>query len=228
MGVKRNRQTTFPYPEEIDLCQANKFILEWQNLAIHIAFDLLCTRKIYAGRDTAESAALEGCYKAFTIVKRMSITCESHIKGIVRMNVKRTFWTMCIMNGYVPSRGQIFFPNEWVKWEDYFDERSAENDTPTEVDHRLMRDWISQFPDGKSEVVQLFLAGYNFYEIGVVLNQVKSSTLKMFKRITDRLQSIANHPTFVCQTCKNEFPNNGSFVQSHRFCRKRCRKKCQS
>src|SRR6185369_1663885 len=110
-------------------------------------------------------------------------------KGLVRMCAKRCFWSFAVIFGYLPSSGQIYFPKKFISFEDFFTRKSTGKDVVNEMDTHIINEMIKEFPLRESKIHQLFIAGYDYAEIGRKLGyKNKSSPLKMHKRTLKRVK----------------------------------------
>lgn len=191
MGNKRRAQTSFTYPEEkYDENEFNIFFDHWKGFAIAITTDILKNRKLYYGLDLCKSSAFEGLFKAFLVIKKLDCKEYLHIKGIVRMCVKRVFWSFSRMYGFIRSSGQVFFPISYVDFFEFFKETTIP-DKISNIDSSILMKIIENFPEKEREIWSLYINGYNFCEISKKLNYAnKSSPLKLHYRSIERIKKM--------------------------------------
>lgn len=189
--MKSDSYKTFTYPDDFEEKECDEFINHFINLALHIAIYTLKNSGRYFGLDLAKTAAYEGCFKAYILSKKIENIDYKHCKGFVRTCVKRAFWSFARIFGYIRSRGQVYFPTAWIEYESYFRDRSESSDAVNKIDSKIINEIIKDFPDRESEIHQLFLAGYDYAEIGKKLGyKNKSSPLKMHKRTLERVKKM--------------------------------------
>lgn len=192
--MKRDHYRTFTYPSDYDENACEEFIKHFVNLGIYIAIDCLKRSNQYFGMDLCKSAAYEGCFKAFLLSSKIENPDYKHKKGLVRMCVKRAFWSLAIVFGYIRSSGQSYFPSVWVDYNNFFKDRSAPDNFSDNVDIHIVNEIIKTFPNKEYEIHQLFLSGYDYAEIGRILGyKNKSSALKMHKRTLYRVKEKLCH-----------------------------------
>ncbi len=189
--MKTDSYKTFHYPSDYDEQECEKFITEWLGFAIFIAVDTLKYSKRYVGLDLARTAALEGIFRTYFIAK--DGYSQGETKSLIRMMVKRCFWSFCVIFGYLPSSGQIFFPKEFVNYDVFFRDRSNKKHFFDDLDINIINEFVESFSERERDIHTLYLGGYDFAEISRKIGYAnKSSPLKMHKRMIERLKIKIN------------------------------------
>src|SRR3990167_6476941 len=160
--MQKKRVTTFQFPKnptEKQLADANIFINHWYPLSCHIAINLM-KHMNFSDYNLCQSVAYEACYRAFIIDEKINDKKYLHQKGIVRKCTKWTFYTTLIINGKTPSSGQIFFPKDFVYWEDYFNHKSTPPSLNS-MDFNLIKSKFNILHPRQEKILNLYLKGYN-------------------------------------------------------------------
>jgi len=167
MGRIKTRSGTVKFDDNVDMQKANEFLKKWESFGVYIGLTEGFDKNLCNDRQTFISGALEGIYKAF--VKLMHHYAEPWdeklVRTVIRGQIKRNIYDMCIINGYLPSRGQVFFPKGWVNWEDYFQLYESNNDITATCELNYIESLIEELPDKDRDIMRLFAAGYDCAEI---------------------------------------------------------------
>lgn len=195
MPRKKTQIATFSYPEKVDLEEANSFIKKYEKLSVYIGLKHGFERRICNCRETFISGALEGCYKSFLILteKFSKPWDEKLIRVVIRSQVKRRIYSMAIIEGYLPSSGQVFFPKKWINWDEYFGNVGSTSGTRSELEVSLILETLMGLKDKNEDILLLFMAGYDFSEISQKLKyKGRSSSRVAFDRMIVRARKKLN------------------------------------
>ncbi len=187
--MKTDSYKCFTYPEDYDEKLCEEFINHFTGFAVYIANLTLKLSGRYFGLDLARSAAFEGLFKSYIVCSEIVDCSYERKKGIIKMTVKRCFWSFARIFGFIPSSGQTYFPKGYVDFKDFFREKTIDSTTYHDCDLKIIKELIELLPDRERDIHHLYLAGYDFAEIGRKLGyKTKTSPLQMYKRSIERLK----------------------------------------
>jgi hypothetical protein len=196
--MKTDSYKCFTYPDSYDEIACNEFIDHFTGFAIHIAIDILKNSGKHFGLDLAKTSAFEALFRAYIFCSKSEITDYLRKKGIIRMMVKRCFWSFATIFGFIPSSGQSYFPTNWVDFKDFFSETTKKSNIYDECDIKFINNLIQLLPARERDIHHLYIAGYDFAEIGRKLGyKNKSSPLKMHQRTIKRIKELISHEEFL-------------------------------
>lgn len=211
-----------------DVNSAEIFINEWKNFAFYISCEHLKKGNYYFGFDLMRSAALEGCLTAYQYIKERKIKEKHNIRGVVRMQVKRCFWDLATMFGYIPSRGQVFFPTSFIDYDSHFQNTFSNQDFREELDRVFLKMLFNELPDKKRRIFELYFNGYNFTEIGKMLGyKDPAASRQVFYRSIEEIKSPKKEEKMNCVICGKEFIKKKSDICSKRCSKKKYKNKCR-
>lgn len=192
MSKPKNTYTTIQSHEtsDYDVNKANDFIEEWKNLAIYLSLEIAKRDTRFFSLDFVKSTALEACLRAYLYIEKNKITHIPYIRGVIRLSTKRTFWTLATYFGFVPSRGQVYFPKSWENYDELFKDQPLEGFIKNKLDNSLLKQLIKKLPDNKRFVFERYIEGYDFSEISKMMGfAVRSSSRHIFDRQIDLWRS---------------------------------------
>lgn len=226
MPPSKSRVLVFKNEKDFDEAKAEEFIKHFYPLSFYICKDYVTTRRIYCGLDVCESAAYEACFKAYQMEIDRPTVNYLHQKGRVRICSKFGLISMLTTYGYLISSGQKYFPTEWVPL-DYFNQGSTIPNIADEIDKRQIECLLKSLGNEyENEIIDLFLLGYDFVEIGERLGRGKSAISKKFqtiiKRFDERIVNVLENVFHVCPECGTKF-----FKRDKRavYCSRKCMRK---
>lgn len=155
------------------------------------------------------TAALEGCLNGYIYMQKKGISEKdsAHVRGILRLEVKRAFWDFTRIFGFVKSSGQKYFPEGFDEYSEIFKDHSLPNSGFfNDLDYAAIRLMVDQMPDKERIVFTLFLQGYDFAEISAHLGyHSRSSSRHIFDRMIERILNPKKTEKARCIQCGNEF-----------------------
>lgn len=113
----------YKFDKEIDLEKADEFIKNWLGYCLTICREKCKDRYKIEDSHVFLSVSLEALVDAFHVLST-KFSCleygEGMVRKVIRTSIKQTLHQHLIVFGYIKDKKRVYFPTEWVSWEEYF------------------------------------------------------------------------------------------------------------
>lgn len=125
MDLKRKRTpgvVTCKFDRDIDQEKCEKFIKQWIGFAITV-----CNNR-YKGsfvvdRDIIKSSAMEALVNAYYVLEekfKKEIWGQGLQRKVIAIECRQCLYHQLVYFGVFKDKKRVYFPTEWVSWEDFF------------------------------------------------------------------------------------------------------------
>jgi hypothetical protein len=165
------------------------FHKNYLGIAIYFATNKSIRFKI-KDRNLNESSAMEAMFESFCELTNYNKTSKENdilIRNIIKRNCNRCVMHQLIYFGYIKNKGTIFFPTEFVKWEEFFIDRSSCNSS--KISKKEIEDSLDEHAFSRIEksVILEFLEGLYQREIAQKIGVSQPFVHKILNRIFKKL-----------------------------------------
>ena len=178
--------STCKFDKDVDLQEADSFIRRWIAYAIVLANER-AKRLNIQDRDVVKSSALEGSFNAFVVMSEKyanEIYTDKLEKNVLKKCVKQCLFHQLIVFGFIPDKKRVWFPKEWISWEEYFKNEGIRSVFYNFDLNELIKNEC--FTETEIIIINYFIKGYDPVEIAKVLGYGSRHVHMTLQRLKDR------------------------------------------
>ena len=191
-GRRQDGLVKYKFNKDLDLSIADSFIREWLGYGMACSINLSRRYKV-SDRHLIESSALEALMDTFCVLNEKFSSEERWGNGlvikIIRNSIRSVFRQHCLQAGYVFDKKRVYFPREWVNWEDYFNFQSFVTSFDLFDVKSLMGGGV--FTETECLFIDYLLKGFDPVEVSRETGYGSRWVHQVLAKLTGRLKGVA-------------------------------------